>query len=192
MDDEKLDKPQIVREALSLLREDGIDKLSMRKLAARLGIRAPTLYWYFPDRSSILRDVIKALMAESIERVPGCQTWQEWMRNFGLSLWKTNQDAPYVALLLQSAELNDASVVDLALSLLEKVRERFNADERAFYGAHSDIQSLILGWAVFYHAHVTDRLVMRIDVDESVLNGIDVFVSHWAGKVGQTSEALAR
>lgn len=111
MHDIMLDKGQIVAEVLLLLREGGIEKLSMRKLAARLNIRAPTLYWYFPDRSSILRAVIRTLQRESFARNPESDIWQEWLRGLALSFWQNNCETPYVNLLLQSAELNDESVV---------------------------------------------------------------------------------
>ena len=45
-----LDKRQIVTEALALLDADGLDGVTLRKLAARLGVQQPTLYWHLPYR----------------------------------------------------------------------------------------------------------------------------------------------
>ena len=43
----------IIQSAGDLIRADGLAALSMRTLAARLGVRASSLYRHFPDRSSI-------------------------------------------------------------------------------------------------------------------------------------------
>lgn len=191
MEDTKLDKRQIVREAIMLLREDGIDKLSMRKLAARLDIRAPTLYWYFPDRSSILRQVIIQLLQEVIEQVPNCDTWQEWLYEFGQSLWRINRDAPFATLLLQSAEVNDATVVDLALKTLRRRSRLFGVDERIFLRAHSDINALTTGYAVFWHARVTDQLSGLFDVNQAVADGLRLIVQGWENRMGADGELAA-
>lgn len=190
MDPIKLDKRQIVREALLLLREDGIEKLSMRKLAARLHIRAPTLYWYFPDRAAILRQVINELLEEAVGRVPACATWQDWLMKFGQSLWRTNCEAPYATLLLQSAELNDATVINVAVKTLREKAGEFGANEAIFLRAHSDLNAFVTGYAVFWHAGVTDKLAGLFDVERAVLEGIDMIVRHWANAASEASIKL--
>jgi AcrR family transcriptional regulator len=45
----------IVQSAAELIQTNGLAALSMRTLAARLGVRASSLYRHFPDRSSIER-----------------------------------------------------------------------------------------------------------------------------------------
>lgn len=43
----------IANVALELLEEDGIEALSMRRLAARLGIRAPSIYKHFASKEAL-------------------------------------------------------------------------------------------------------------------------------------------
>lgn len=43
----------IIQSAADLIRAEGLAALSMRTLAARLGVRASSLYRHFPDRSAI-------------------------------------------------------------------------------------------------------------------------------------------
>jgi AcrR family transcriptional regulator len=52
---QKLSEPQILEEAVCLVDEAGIDSLSTRVLAERLGARAPSLYRYFPDKDTLVR-----------------------------------------------------------------------------------------------------------------------------------------
>jgi len=59
----KLNRAQIVREALELLGETGIEGLTMRALAKRLGISPPSLYWHFPSKYELLEDMADAIVA---------------------------------------------------------------------------------------------------------------------------------
>ena len=43
----------IVAAARRILEEEGRDALTMRRLGAAVGIRAPSLYKHFPDKSSV-------------------------------------------------------------------------------------------------------------------------------------------
>jgi TetR/AcrR family transcriptional regulator, tetracycline repressor protein len=54
---QKLSEPQILEEAARLVDDVGLDALSMRVLARRLGAHAPSLYRYFPDKETLVRAV---------------------------------------------------------------------------------------------------------------------------------------
>lgn len=71
-------RERIVDEALSLLNEVGIDKLSTRKLAERLGVQQPALYWHFRNKSELL-DAINSemLLRYHTDRLP--QPGQDWV-----------------------------------------------------------------------------------------------------------------
>lgn len=56
---------EIVAAARQLLEESGADKLTMRALADRLGIKAPSLYKHFPDKSAVEVELIAQLLDES-------------------------------------------------------------------------------------------------------------------------------
>jgi TetR/AcrR family transcriptional regulator, tetracycline repressor protein len=75
-------REQIVAAALDLLDEAGLDGLTLRQLAGRLGIRAPTLYWHVRDKRELLDLVAAAIMDEALARwrepQPG-QPWWEWL-----------------------------------------------------------------------------------------------------------------
>ena len=58
-----IDRDRIVDEALLLLNEVGIDKLTTRKLAERLGVQQPALYWHFKNKSALLDAVNSARLA---------------------------------------------------------------------------------------------------------------------------------
>src|SRR5215472_513793 len=59
-----LDRERLVRVALELLDEVGLDELSMRRLAERLGVTAAALYWYVRDKHELLGLLADAISAE--------------------------------------------------------------------------------------------------------------------------------
>jgi AcrR family transcriptional regulator len=65
----KVNEQQILDEAARLVDEAGLDALSTRVLAARLGVRAPSLYYYFPDKEQLVRAVSARFLAELAEEV---------------------------------------------------------------------------------------------------------------------------
>jgi AcrR family transcriptional regulator len=61
---------EIVDAALELLEEEGADGLSMRRLAERLGIRAPSIYKHLPDKQALEAAIISRgfeLQADAFE-----------------------------------------------------------------------------------------------------------------------------
>ena len=58
-----IDRGRIVDEAMTLLNEVGIDKLTTRKLAERLGVQQPALYWHFKNKSALLDAINSEMLA---------------------------------------------------------------------------------------------------------------------------------
>jgi TetR/AcrR family tetracycline transcriptional repressor len=59
-----LDKQQIVTEAIALLDADGLDGVTLCKLAARLGVRQPTLYWHLPNKAALITAIADAILEQ--------------------------------------------------------------------------------------------------------------------------------
>jgi TetR/AcrR family transcriptional regulator, tetracycline repressor protein len=76
-----LTREGIVRAALGLLDETGLDGLTVRRLAAELDVRSPALYWHFRTK----QDLLDGMANEIIERAgmgppePG-EPWEQWLR----------------------------------------------------------------------------------------------------------------
>lgn len=59
----KIRRKEIVDAALELLDEQGLDALSTRRLAQKLGVESATLYWHFRDKSALLAEMAAAVLA---------------------------------------------------------------------------------------------------------------------------------
>ncbi len=65
----KLDRETVIQAALELLNEVGVDNLTTRKLAERLKVQQPALYWHFRNKRALL-DALSEAMLEKITPAP--------------------------------------------------------------------------------------------------------------------------
>jgi TetR/AcrR family tetracycline transcriptional repressor len=86
----RLNRDDVLRAALELLDEVGIDALSTRKLAERLGVQSPTLYWHFKSKGALLDAMSAAVMQRSrAPSTPGPdEDWRDWLLADGRSFRK--------------------------------------------------------------------------------------------------------
>ncbi|GGX93025.1 TetR family transcriptional regulator [Streptomyces hiroshimensis] len=59
-----LDRQRIVAATIRLLDAEGIEKFSMRRLAAELGVTAMSVYWYVDNKDDLLEYVLDEIWAE--------------------------------------------------------------------------------------------------------------------------------
>ena len=76
----KVNQQKVVDEALALLDEVGFDGFSTRRLAQRLGVEQPTLYWHFRRKEDLLTAMAEAALAplDAIELPTSGDDWREW------------------------------------------------------------------------------------------------------------------
>ncbi len=76
-----------VAAAIEIIDTEGLDALSLPRLARHLNVRAPSLYHHFADKSEILGAVAAAVVAETVvPRKPGPERWIEWFVQLSLNL----------------------------------------------------------------------------------------------------------
>lgn len=118
-----LDKQQIVAEAIALLDADGLDGLSLRKLAARLGVQQPTLYWYLPNKAALLTAIADAVLDEQFPELMPPEPeegWPEWLVGLAVRLRRALLAHPDGARLVSTSQLSlrMAALSELAISSL--------------------------------------------------------------------------
>ena len=65
-----LDRQRIVAEAVALLDAEGLDGVTTRKLAARLGVQSPTLYWHLPNKAALVTAIADAILDQEYGAAP--------------------------------------------------------------------------------------------------------------------------
>ncbi|WP_328291845.1 TetR/AcrR family transcriptional regulator C-terminal domain-containing protein [Kineococcus sp. NBC_00420] len=87
----KINRETVVAEALDLLDEVGLDAVSTRALARRLGVEQPSLYWHFRKKEDLLTAMSEAAMApHATALLPSAgEDWQNWFAENSRSLRRT-------------------------------------------------------------------------------------------------------
>ncbi len=87
----KIDREIVIAEALDLLDEVGLDAVSTRQLAKRLGVEQPSLYWHFRKKEDLLSAMAEAAMAPhaTAELPNDGDDWREWFLENSRSFRRT-------------------------------------------------------------------------------------------------------
>ncbi|MEU5432167.1 TetR family transcriptional regulator [Streptomyces sp. NPDC020719] len=65
----RLSRPLVLAAAVSLVDRDGLAALTMRRLAADLGVESMAIYRYFPGKEALVDGLVEAFFAEVNERL---------------------------------------------------------------------------------------------------------------------------
>ncbi|WP_242504142.1 TetR/AcrR family transcriptional regulator C-terminal domain-containing protein [Promicromonospora panici] len=79
---------RIVEAAVAVLDEDGIEKLSMRRLAQHLGVAAPSLYWHVSTKDDVVDLAVDAIFGELLPRNEPAAEWRDEITAL-LTAWRT-------------------------------------------------------------------------------------------------------
>jgi TetR/AcrR family tetracycline transcriptional repressor len=83
----KIRREEVVSAALELLDEVGLDGLSTRRLAQKLGVESASLYWHFRDKATLLGEMASLVLARHHTfRMPEESTdWRVWFADLARS-----------------------------------------------------------------------------------------------------------
>ena len=141
---EPITQEAIVDKALEVLDAEGLDGLSMRRVADELGTGAATLYWHVGSKDGLLDLVFDRIIAEQHVPDPDPGRWQEQLKD--------------VARTMRKAVLGHRDVVELSLGRIPMGPNALEWSERVL--------------AIVRAGGVPDRLAVRgVWLLTSVVNG---------------------
>ena len=117
----RLSKRAVVERALKLADTEGLDALTIRKLAQDLGVTPMALYWHFRSKEDLLEGVAEQIWSEIEVRVDPSVPWWTQLQN-GLesliAVLRAHPSAPQ--LVLEHEKRNEAALraTEAALELL--------------------------------------------------------------------------
>jgi TetR/AcrR family tetracycline transcriptional repressor len=118
-----LDRQRIIAEAVALLDAEGLDGVTTRKLAARLGVQSPTLYWHLPNKAALVTAIAEAILGEQFGEMSPPEPderWQDWLIGLAERLRCALLAHPDGARIISTAQLSlkMAAISELAMSTL--------------------------------------------------------------------------
>jgi len=82
----QISEDKILETSWELLGEEGIEKFSLRRLADRLGIQAPSLYWYFKSKQNLYQRLANQVSKIILEEFHSEGDWKEQLRGLAVTV----------------------------------------------------------------------------------------------------------
>jgi len=132
----------ILNQAFLILNESGPEGLTLRRLAARLGVKAPAIYWHFENKQELLDEMGTEVLRKVLCEMPASDpalSWQDWGLNYCVGLRRTLLRYREGARMFSGTYLTDASLYAPMEESLKK-----------FTGAGFDLRQSVVGLNVLY------------------------------------------
>ena len=136
---ERLSRERIVENALALADAEGLDAVTIRRLAQDQGVTPMALYWHFKDKDRLLDGIAERLLSEVLlpadEPDPG--RWEEQFRDLLAAVLAVLRAHPAVTELVQTRfmlSVAGLNITERALGLLRMAG--FSPEQSAQVASH--------------------------------------------------------
>jgi TetR/AcrR family transcriptional regulator, tetracycline repressor protein len=118
----RLSKSAVVERALEVADREGLDGLTIRRLAHELGVTPMALYWHFRNKDELLAGLADRIWSEIDTDTDAGATWQQQLRGLLESLVHVLRRHPCASQLLVTGEKQSAAALDAAEVALHVLR----------------------------------------------------------------------
>ena len=126
-----LHRDDVVDCALKLVQDGGAEALTMRKLAAELGVTATTIYWHVGSRDEVVIALIERLSERLAERPIGGSTPRERVMAAARHVWESALEHPEVMKLAHSVGGTSALEMHLEIAMARELTAAGVVGDRA-------------------------------------------------------------
>jgi AcrR family transcriptional regulator len=148
----RLSRERVLRAAVDVADEGGIEALTMRRLAEELGVEAMSLYYHVANKEAILDGVVDAILEEIEEEIggfqvpPGVDDWKATIRERILIARVVMLRHPWVPAVIETRTNLSLPVVRYFEMLLGLMREGGFSNDLAHHAMHA-LGSRALGFS---------------------------------------------
>jgi AcrR family transcriptional regulator len=153
-----LTREQVVAEALAVIAADGAGALSMRGLAARLGVVPGALYRHVRSKEQLCDLAVDGVLAEITTRTDHALSWPERVKVLAGRLRTALEDHPGIAVLLKTRDPLGPHSLALAEAFLSALQQA-GLPARDTAQAYSLIYDYTLGFALTDRTTVNEQRV---------------------------------
>ena len=115
---------KVLDAAMTIIESEGVEALSMRRLADKLGVKTPTLYWHVGGRQDILDRLIERITYEIGQIRPRGSTPEARITSVCVALLREVRRRPYIVAISMTAGRGEAVFVRVQELLAREVRAR--------------------------------------------------------------------
>ncbi|GAB3211223.1 TetR/AcrR family transcriptional regulator [Marinactinospora endophytica] len=150
-----LSRERIVAATIALLDREGATALTMRKVAAELGVHATSLYWYVERREDLVDLAVDEILAEAAAALPASDMpWETALKETARRFYSALTAHTWAAEFAGSRPLIGPNAVALSRRVVAAIQES-GGDEEARAVAIRAVSNQILGAA-------TSAVAMRV------------------------------
>ncbi|ACZ84933.1 putative transcriptional regulator, TetR family [Streptosporangium roseum DSM 43021] len=139
-----LSRDQIVRAAMELLDTEGLDALSMRRLGARLGSGATSIYWHVANKDELLELVMDEVFGKVALPDPSVVGWRDAVSMFAHGLRAALFEHPWSVALIGTRPSLGPNAMEISSRLL-RTFSLAGFEGMALDYASSALMSYVLG-----------------------------------------------
>jgi AcrR family transcriptional regulator len=146
-----LNRERVLRAAVALADESGIESLSMRRLGQALGVEAMSLYNHVANKDDLLNGITDLVLSE-IELPDGGDGWKTALRRHAISAHDVLVSHPWACTLALSPDRFSVASVQRAEWMLQQLREGGFSPEVTYHAYHA-LDAHILGFTLWQLGH---------------------------------------
>jgi AcrR family transcriptional regulator len=176
----RIQRDDLLSAATNLLEREGPEGLSMRELARRLGVSAPSLYFHVESRDDLFREIIVRGLEELGTRLSGAQesgrTVRDRVHAMASAYVAFAEESPQLLALVfgqrTPGRMPDAEVGERASeAVLSVARELVGEDEALFFA--EALWSMVHGYALL---RLADQFRVNPDHEAGFRYALDLLV----------------
>jgi TetR/AcrR family tetracycline transcriptional repressor len=114
-----LTRHDVLMGGLTLVDRDGLEQLSMRKLAADLGVEAMSLYRHVASKDDLLAGIADLVWTEIAAAAPPDDDWSAWLQTFGHAIRDAVHRHPDALPALVAGDVGPLSALELFADQLD-------------------------------------------------------------------------
>lgn len=188
----RLDRNDVLDGALALLDAEGLDALSMRRLAQRLGVQASAIYWHFANKQALV-DAMTEKMIDGLLEPPLDGEWDQQLgelaRRMAAAFLRRRDGARLATEALQPGP----NSLQMGEAMLTIVRRAGLPRQRALWAA-AVIGYYVLGYVTDLQATETAKTRGLAKVARAMKKGLDRrrYPEIWAMQQRPLEELLSK
>ncbi|AHY46985.1 Tetracyclin repressor, C-terminal all-alpha domain [Rubrobacter radiotolerans] len=140
-----LDRQSILATALELADSEGLEAVTMRRIAQRLGVGTMTLYHYVPNKENLLTGLVDLIFKEVEQAPENIESWADRLVFVSLSFRQSALAHPVLVTLVASGYISGPVVLRTTDSYLEAIIRR-GFEPRVAAHVYRSAASYVIGY----------------------------------------------
>jgi AcrR family transcriptional regulator len=183
----RLSRKRILEAALRIVDRDGIEALTMRRLASALGVNPMSIYHHLPGKAAVLSGLVGEVFAQMHLTAPADgASWQDWVKEAAHAYRRVLRAHPNLALQIVSDTAAVSDALTVAGEPFYAALERAGLPPRSIVEAVDTLVDFIHGFMLGEASSTSETF----DIGPELLNRVRALPPGTAPTLTRVAEAL--